>query len=96
MSVTIRMAHEGDADGINSVYNPFIQDSPATFETEVYDEAWRARWIAEHLANAAHPVFVAERDSGVCGFANASAFDPRSGYSTSVKTSVFVDPACHS
>jgi len=96
MGVLIRMAVVEDAEGINGVYNPFIAESPATFETEPYDIEDRARWIAVHLANPQHPVFVAEREDRICGFANASAFDPRDGYASSVKTSVFVDPACHS
>lgn len=53
----------------------------------------RRRWIDERMANPRWPVVVAEDDEGrITGFANASAFDSRAAYETSVKVSVFVPP----
>ena len=90
----IRRATLDDAAGINGVYNPFILESPATFETAPLDEGARRGWLEKLSSDARHPVFVAEDETGgIRGFANAAPFDPRAGYSSSVKTSVFVDPA---
>ena len=89
----IRPVTPGDAGGLNALYNPFILDTPATFETAPIDLETRRRWIDERMANPRWPVFVAENDEGaIAGFANASAFDPRAAYETSVKVSVFVAP----
>ncbi|MEM8773140.1 MAG: N-acetyltransferase family protein [Pseudomonadota bacterium] len=90
----VRAACLEDADGINDVYNPFILDSPATFETEPISKPSRRDWLKARSESERTPVFVAEIDGQVCAFANASPFDPRPGYATSVKTSVFVAPEC--
>ena len=77
---------------MNAVYNPFIRDTPATFETAPIDETARRRWLEIRAANPRWPVFVAEEGGRILGFANASAFDERQAYETSVKVSVFVAP----
>lgn len=91
--IDIRPATLDDADGINAVYNPFIVSSPATFETREHVTGERRSWIAEHQDSSRHPVIVAVLEGEICGFASASAFDPRGAYETSVKTSVFLSPA---
>lgn len=75
------------------MYNPFVLETPATFETAPIDETARRRWLELRLANPRWPVFVAEEAGGIVGFANASPFDERAAYETSVKTSVFIAPA---
>ena len=92
MTTTIRRAALADAAGINAVYNPFILETPATFETAPVDEAARRRWLEVRAANPRWPVFVAEDAGAILGFANASAFDERQAYETSVKVSVFIAP----
>ncbi len=92
-SVLIRAGALGDAVGINEVYNPFIRASAATFETEEYDTPGRQAWLKARAANSRLPVVVAEGANGrLLGFASASPFDPRGGYQTSTKLSVFVCP----
>lgn len=93
--LVVRPALAGDAAGINAVYNPFIRTSPITFETIEHTQAQRLTWIDAHARNPRHPAFVAEADGRVIGYANAAEFDPRAAYETSVKVSVFVDPARH-
>ncbi len=89
----IRPATLEDAAGVNAVYNPFILESAATFETEPITEEQRREWLVRLQGDPRHPVVVAEDKRGaICGFANAAPFDPRSAYGTSVKTSVFVSP----
>lgn len=88
-TIQVRYAELSDAEGVNAVYNPFIETSPATFETEPYDTVRRREWLAASLADPRHPVVVAIDGDEVVGFANAAAYDPRQGYARSVKTSVF-------
>ncbi len=95
-TINVRPAKAEDAAGINAVYNPYIRESAVTFETVEYSLEDRLVWLAQGDRGGRHPVFVAVREDGmVCGFANAAPFDPRQAYETSVKTSVFVDPACY-
>lgn len=94
-AITVRTARLDDADGINAVYNPFIRDTITTFETVEHTTEERRRWLAEREGDARYPVVVAETEGSICGFASASPFDRRAAYGTSVKTSVFVDPARH-
>jgi len=90
--IVIRRATMDDAAGINSVYNPFIRHSAITFETAEYSESDRRDWLTVQAKSLRYPVVVAVGEAGVCGFASAAPFDPRGGYATSVKTSVFIDP----
>ena len=89
----IRRAKLDDAAGVNAVYNPFILESAATFETVPITEEERRAWLDQLQGDPRHPVVVAEDENGaICGFANAVPFDTRPAYGTSVKTSVFVSP----
>ena len=89
----VRRASLDDADGVNAVYNPFILESAATFETDPLSRADRRAWLERLAGDPRCPVFVAEDAGEICGFANAAPFDVRPAYGTSVKTSVFVSPA---
>lgn len=93
MTITIRRAVTADAVGMNAVYNPFILETPATFETAPLDVAARERWLDVRASNPRWPAFVAERAGRILGFANASPFDERAAYETSIKVSVFLAPA---
>ena len=93
--LVVRPAQVSDAAGINAVYNPFIRTSPITFETVEHTQPQRQSWIEAHARSPRHPVFVAEAGGSLVGYANAAEFDPRTAYETSVKVSVFVDPARH-
>ncbi|MFQ5563772.1 MAG: GNAT family N-acetyltransferase [Parvularculaceae bacterium] len=96
MDLEIRPARLDDAEGLNAVYNPYIRDSAATFETIEYTREDRVRWLDRQASSPRWPVFVGLDPEGrVCGFASACPFDPRGAYETSVKTSVFLEPACH-
>lgn len=90
--LSIRAARSEDAAGINAVYNPFIRETASTFETVEHTEERRRDWLAALAGSPRSPVFVAEADGEIAGFANAAPFDPRGAYETSVKTSVFVAP----
>lgn len=92
MTLRIRRARIDDAEDMNAIYNPFILSSAATFETEPIDKIGRRRWLESRVANPRWPVFVAEDAGRVLGYANASAFDERQAYETSVKVSVFIAP----
>lgn len=89
----VRAVTIADAAALNALYNPFILETAATFETAPIDEPARRRWIEARLADPRCPGFVAEDGDRLLGFANAAPFDERQAYETSIKVSVFVAPA---
>ncbi|MBI1392338.1 MAG: GNAT family N-acetyltransferase [Alphaproteobacteria bacterium] len=95
MNVQVRAAIGADADAVNAIYNPLILSSPATFETEPYSREDRAALIESRRDDPRHPFLAADIDGQLVGYAFAAPFDPRPGYASSVKTSVFVAPAAH-
>lgn len=95
MTIAIRLATPSDAAAVNKIYNPLIEGSSATFETEPYSTAARAEMIAGLADDPRYPFLAAEIANEFAGYAYAAPFDPREGYRTSVKTSVFVAPSAH-
>lgn len=87
----VRPVAEADLGAINDLYNHYIRTSPATFDLEEHDLAWRVAWLAER-SSAVHRVLVADRDGRLVGFASSGPHRPRGGYRTSVETSVYVAP----
>ena len=86
----IRLASADDADGIRTVYAPFV-DTPVTFEEEVPScEAYRER-IAEICEK--YPCLVAEEDGRVVGFAYAHELRERIAFQWNAELSVYLAPA---
>jgi len=96
--LVVRSAVRADADAINAVYNPYVRESPATFETVQYDRAAREAWLADYEAGERRlRCFVAQAEgagpgASILGYANSHRFDPRGAYETSLKVSVFLAP----
>jgi len=89
--VLIRRATADDAAAIAAVYQPYVEDSTATFEERVPDAAEMARRIAGD--SIAYPWLVAEEDGVVLGYSSSSCFRTRSAYRWSVETGVYVAAA---
>jgi phosphinothricin acetyltransferase len=76
-------------EGTRAIYNHAIETSTVTFETSPKSAADQLAWIAEH--SGAHPALVALGHAGrVVGFGSLSPYRPRSAYSTTVESSVYV------
>jgi L-amino acid N-acyltransferase YncA len=87
-SLTVRPASEADIPAITRIYNEGIVDRIATLETEERTEEERRAWLANR--DARHPVFVAERDGAVAGWAALNVFNPRAAYRYVAEFSVYV------
>ena len=86
----IRLASTDDADGIRTVYAPFV-DTPVTFEEEAPScEAYRER-IAKICEK--YPCLVAEEDGRVVGFAYAHELRERIAFQWNAELSVYLAPA---
>lgn len=87
----IRDAVAGDAEAICRIYNPYIEQTVITFETEpVTAEAMSAR-IEQYSARL--PWLVFEEDGALLGYAYAAKWKERSAYRHAVESSVYLAPS---
>lgn len=85
---TIRHAAIDDAAAIAEIYNEAIHSTTATFDTEIQSVEERRRWLEAH--DERHPVFVAELDGRVVGWAGLSKWSDRPAYDGTVESSFYV------
>jgi L-amino acid N-acyltransferase YncA len=89
----IRSVLAKDAASIAEIYNLYILESTATFETEVISSDVICERIAK-IQNDNLPWLVAEDDSGnVIGYAYASKWRERFAYRFSVEITVYLSPS---
>lgn len=86
---TIRMAAPDDIESITRIYNHYILESTATFDTEPKTVEDRASWLRER--DAAHPVLVAEGEGKVLGWGSLSPWAQRPAWRHSVEVSIYID-----
>lgn len=85
----IRPATNSDIPEITAIYNDAIQNTTATFDTEVKTEEQQEKWFNEH--GEKHPVLVAEDQGKVVGWASLSRWSDRCAYQDTAEVSVYVD-----
>lgn len=92
MSATsvVRRAFPQDAAACVAIYQPYVERTAITFETEVPTPAEMASRIAR--AQRRHEWLVLERDGVVVGYAYAHTFNPRAAYQWSAETSIYLTP----
>lgn len=87
--LTIRPATQADVHRITEIYNEAIQNSTATFDTEIKTHENRMNWFNQH--DDKHPVLVALENDKVIGYATLSAWSDRCAYDGTAEVSVYVD-----
>src|SRR5947208_1918237 len=87
--LTIRPATEADQEAIMDIYNEAVENTTATFDTDLRTFDKQMAWFRNHKKN--HPVVVGERDGKVIGWASLSPWSDRCAYDTTVEVSVYVD-----
>lgn len=85
----IRAAQTDDAGAIAEIYNHYIANSVATFDTDAIEAEEMARRMAETL-DAGLPWLVIEHNGGIAGYACASKWKGRCAYRFSVETSIYL------
>lgn len=86
---SIRPATGGDAGRIAQIYEPYVRETPASFE---FDPPGAEEMLGRIEAGAGpYPWFVAEADSTVIGYAYAGQFRARAAYRWSTEVSVYID-----
>jgi phosphinothricin acetyltransferase len=84
----LRHACPDDAAALAGLYNEAIRTTTATFDTEEKSPEDRLRWLEEH--DERHPVFIAEMEGEVAGFASLTKWSDRCAYSGTVESSFYV------
>ena len=87
--ISIRPATVNDIKVITQIYNEAIQNTTATFDTEIKTEEDRLKWFSDH--DQKHPVMVAEAEGRVIGYASLSRWSDRCAYDGTAEVSVYVD-----
>jgi phosphinothricin acetyltransferase len=89
---TIRAGTRADLPALTRIYNHYVAQSPATFDTEPFTERTRLPWISQFADSGPHRLFVAERDGQLLGYAESHGFRARAAYARSVESSVYLEP----
>jgi len=92
-AVTVANAGPGDYGRIVEIYNHYVLNSAATFDTRTFTLGERAPWFAGFPDHGPHQLLVARSDDLVLGYAYSTRFNPRPAYDISVETTVYVDAA---
>lgn len=93
MEISVRRATRADAGAINRIYNHYVRSSTCTWHLTEETEEGRRRWL--EARSPAHPVFVAEKEGEVLGWASLSVYNSRQGWDGTVEDSVFIDHRHH-
>jgi len=89
----IREATLQDCPRISEIYNEAVRTSTASFALVEESLADREAWFAQH--GPQHPVFVAEVDGEVAGWASLSRYQVRGGYRFTVESSIYIASTYH-
>ncbi len=93
MSERIRLAIQEDAAAILSIYEPYIENTAITFETEkVSVEDFKGRMAKIQVQ---FPWLVYEVDGRVAGYAYASYYRERAAYAWDCECSVYISGEAH-
>jgi phosphinothricin acetyltransferase len=91
-AISVDNAGPGDYGRIVDIYNHYILNSAATFDTRPFSLGERAPWFAQFSSSGPHQLLVAHAGNAVAGYAYSARFNPRPAYDISVETTVYVDP----
>lgn len=84
----IRLANKKDASAILDIYNPYIENTSFTFETEVPLLADFQKRIEDYLEN--WPWLVCEDQGKIAGYAYGAKYRERKGYQWCVESSIYI------
>ncbi len=91
MALQLRPGESGDLHRLVEIYNYYVNETHITFDAEPFAAASRTQWFNQFSESGPHRLLVAEVDDHVIGYASSTPFKPKSGYSTSVETTVYLD-----
>lgn len=86
----VRRATEADLEAINRIYNREVREGVATWELDEWPREPRLAWFRARTDE--EPVFVAEVDGEVVGFAYLTKYRGRRGYRFTRENTVMIAP----
>lgn len=86
--INIRTAKLKDQPSILEIYNEAILNTTATFDTSPRTMEKQIEWFNNHKQN--HPIFIAEENNTIVGWASLSPYSDRCAYDTTVEVSVYI------
>lgn len=90
-SVIYRAAEESDLQEITEIYNFYIRESTATFDTQEKTLEERRLWFKAH--GVRFPVWVAQSNEGrILGWASLNPYSDRKAYECTSEISIFLRP----
>lgn len=84
----IRVATEEDAESIQRIYAPYVENTAVTFEYDVPSVDEFRRRIANTLKE--YPYLVAVEQERMVGYAYASSFHARAAYKHTAEVSIYL------
>lgn len=88
--ILIRRATHSDAGAIADIYNHYVLNSTATFDTEPKSREDREWWLSDR--DPRHPVIVAERGSDIVGWAALGPYRERPAWCQTSEVAVYIAP----
>jgi phosphinothricin acetyltransferase len=88
----IRAAAIGDLGALTEIYNYYVRETAITFDVKEFSVDERRPWFEQFQESGPYRLVVAEEAGRVVGYACSIRFRPKAAYSTSVETSVYLDP----
>jgi phosphinothricin acetyltransferase len=92
MTLAIRQAESGDLNRLVQIYNHYVVETHVTFDTEPFAVGARTQWFTRFGDSGPYRLFVAEIGAEVIGYACSLPFKDRAAYSTSVETTIYLEP----
>ncbi|UCF12035.1 MAG: N-acetyltransferase [Thermoplasmatales archaeon] len=86
--VKIRQATLEDLETITEIYNEAILKTVATFDTQLKTLEEQKAWFMDH--GPKNPIFIAEKDGIIVGWAALSEWSDRCAYSDTAELSLYV------
>lgn len=59
--ILVRVGAEEDLEALTDIYNHYVRESPATFDTEPFTPEERREWLLSHLEDGPYRLLVAQR-----------------------------------
>lgn len=87
----IRVAVPEDLPALLDIYNYEVIHGTSTFDTEPKTLEERKIWFDEHNVGS-YPLYVAEIDGQVAGYASLSPYRTKDAYRSTVELSIYIDP----
>ena len=87
----LRMARKADLPRLLEIYNDEVCNGTATFDIHPQTLEQRQAWFDAHNVEN-HPLYVAEQDGVVAGYASLSSYREKEAFSSTVELSIYIAP----